>query len=166
MPHKQNPVLSTLMRSAALQVPAFAAALTQCLVAEDERSAGVWHAEWLPLRELLRLTGGAAHTAAELADGLTVRPDRMRDNLDLTGSRVATERVAAVLAPRLGKLRAKALLTEAGVTAEQTGHPLALVLGSHPEVAPHLDEAALVRLLDPTAYVGAAGTLVDRALRT
>lgn len=69
MPHKRNPVLSTLLRSAALQVPVLATGLVQCLVAEDERSAGAWHAEWQLLRECLRLVGGAAHTAVELAEG-------------------------------------------------------------------------------------------------
>ena len=118
MPHKRNPVLATLMRSAALQVPALATGLTQCLLSEDERSAGAWHAEWQLLRECLRLTGGAAHTAVELAEGLQVRPERMRANLDLTGSRIVSERVAAHLAPRLGKARAKTVLTEA---AQQAG---------------------------------------------
>ncbi len=99
MPHKRNPVLATLIRSAALQVPAQAGVLTQCLVAEDERSAGVWHAEWQPLRECLRLTGGAAHTAVELARGLTVRPDRMRANLEATGGQLVSERLSAVLTP-------------------------------------------------------------------
>jgi 3-carboxy-cis,cis-muconate cycloisomerase len=94
MPHKRNPVLATLIRSAALQVPVLAAGLTQCLLAEDERSAGAWHAEWQLLRELLRLTGGAARTGAELAAGLEVRADRMRANLDLTGGQVVSERIA------------------------------------------------------------------------
>ncbi|MEU6023263.1 adenylosuccinate lyase family protein [Micromonospora sp. NPDC047134] len=165
MPHKSNPVLSTLIRSAALQAPCYAAALTQCLVAEDERSAGVWHAEWLPLRELLRLVGGAAHTAEQLAAGLTVRPERMRANLALTGNRVATERVAAVLTPHLGRAPARALLTEASRVAEQTGQPLHQVLGADSRVAGHLSEQELTRLLDPAGYVGAAGDLVDRELR-
>ncbi len=99
MPHKRNPVLSTLIRSAAVQVPPLTTALTQCLVTEDERSAGVWHAEWLMLREALRLTGGAARTAAELAEGLTPDPARMLHNLRLTGSQVVSERLAARLAP-------------------------------------------------------------------
>lgn len=85
MPHKRNPVLATLIRSAALQVPVLATVLVQCLQTEDERSAGVWHAEWQPLRECLRLTGGAAHTAVELARGLTVHAERMRANLGATG---------------------------------------------------------------------------------
>ncbi|WP_051813691.1 3-carboxy-cis,cis-muconate cycloisomerase [Kitasatospora sp. MBT63] len=166
MPHKRNPVLSTLIRSAALQVPVLAAGLTQCLLAEDERSAGVWHAEWQLLRECLRLAGGAAATAAELAEGLDVRPERMAENLQLTGSQVVSERIAAVLAPHLGKAPAKDLLTRASATAERTGRPLPGVLAELPELAERFTPAELAGLCDPAAYCGAAGALVDRALRT
>ena len=160
MPHKRNPVLATMIRSAALQVPVLAAGLTQCLLAEDERSAGAWHAEWQLLRECLRLTGGAAHTAVELAAGLDVRPDRMRANLDLTGGQVVTERIAAVLTPRLGKAEAKRLLTEVSATAARTGQSLPELLSEH------LSAEEIADLCDPTAYTGAAGRLVDQALRT
>ncbi|GGT92312.1 MULTISPECIES: class-II fumarase/aspartase family protein [Streptomyces] len=165
MPHKRNPVLATLIRSAALQVPALAGALGQCLVHEDERSGGVWHAEWQLLRECLRLTGGAAHTAVELAEGLEVRAERMRENLALTGSQVVSERIAAVLAPRLGKAAAKELLTWASVTADRDGRPLPDVLAEAPELAGVMDAAEVASLCDPAAYTGAAGPLVDRALK-
>ncbi|WP_030566704.1 class-II fumarase/aspartase family protein [Streptomyces aureocirculatus] len=164
MPHKRNPVLATMIRSAALQVPALAGALTQCLVTEDERSAGVWHAEWLLLRECLRLVGGAAHTATELTEGLQVDPARMRANLDLTGSRLVSERIAARLAPHVGKAAAKHLLTEATSAAARTGRPLAETLAELPALADHFDAAELAALCDPTAYPGAAGPLVNRAL--
>ncbi|ETK36896.1 3-carboxy-cis,cis-muconate cycloisomerase [Microbispora sp. ATCC PTA-5024] len=82
MPHKRNPVLATMIRAAALQVPAQAQILLASRIAEHERAAGSWHAEWQPLRECLRLAGGAAETAAELAEGLEVFPERMRRNLD------------------------------------------------------------------------------------
>ncbi|XVQ81914.1 3-carboxy-cis,cis-muconate cycloisomerase [Microbispora siamensis] len=82
MAHKRNPVLATMIRSAALQAPALAQILLAARVAEHERPAGGWHAEWQPLRESLRLAGGAAETAAELAEGLEVFPERMRHNLD------------------------------------------------------------------------------------
>lgn len=164
MPHKRNPVLATLIRSAALQVPLLATGLTQCLISEDERSAGPWHAEWLLLRESLRLTGGAAHTAAELAAGLVVSPGRMRANLALTGSQVVTERLAAVLAPYLGRAAARELLSDASQTAVREGRPLSEVLRAHPDVVRCLDDPALEKLLDPTAYTGAAEALVDRAL--
>ncbi|MBA9005566.1 lyase family protein [Thermomonospora cellulosilytica] len=83
MPHKRNPVLATMIRSAALQVPAQASVLLAAAGgAAHERPAGEWHAEWQPLRDCLRLTGGAAATAAELTGGLEVFPDRMKENLD------------------------------------------------------------------------------------
>ncbi|MET9885301.1 3-carboxy-cis,cis-muconate cycloisomerase [Streptomyces sp. NPDC006430] len=164
MPHKRNPVLSTLLRSAALQVPALATGLVQCLVAEDERSAGAWHAEWQLLRECLRLVGGAAHTAVELAEGLTARPDRMRANLLLTGSQVVSERIAAVLAPQLGKAAAKQLLTRVSAAAEESGRPLYELLAEEPVLAGQRSADELARLCDPGAYTGGAGPLVDRAL--
>ncbi|MBQ1090595.1 3-carboxy-cis,cis-muconate cycloisomerase [Streptomyces sp. B93] len=166
MPHKQNPVLATLIRSAALQVPALAGVLTQLMTAEDERSAGMWHAEWQPLREALRLTGGAAHTAVELAGGLTVRPQRMRANLAATGGQLLTERISAHLAPRIGKTAAKDLLTQASLLAATTGRPLADVLAELPQLAGILTHAEATRLLDADGYLGAAHALVDRALHT
>ncbi|MCF3131257.1 3-carboxy-cis,cis-muconate cycloisomerase [Streptomyces olivochromogenes] len=164
MPHKRNPVLATLIRSAALQVPALAAVLAQCLITEDERSAGGWHAEWQPLRECLRLTGGAAHTAVELVGGLAVHPERMRANLTATGGQIASERVSAALAPHLGKAAAKDLLTRASLTAAETSRPLAEVLAELPEVRGLLTPRQLADLLDPAGYTGVAGALVDRAL--
>lgn len=164
MPHKRNPVLATMIRTAALQVPAFALVLTQQLLAEDERSAGGWQAEWVPLRECLRLAGGAARTAVELAEGLEVRPERMRSNLGLTGGQMVSERVSAVLAPRLGKAVAKRLLTELSGEAAATGRPLADVLSADSRVAGVLTPEECAELCDPERYVGGAGALVDAAL--
>ncbi len=163
MPHKRNPVLATMIRSAALQVPLLAAGLSQCLVAEDERSAGVWHAEWQLLRDCLRLAGGAAHTAVELAEDLAVDPARMRANLDCTGGLIVSERIVAVLAPRLGKAVARALLTDASTAADRDGVPLGEVLAALPELRGVLAPGELADLLDPARYTGAAGALVDRA---
>ncbi|MFI0980774.1 lyase family protein [Streptomyces sp. NPDC021093] len=166
MPHKRNPVLSTLIRSAALQVPALAGVLTQTMLTEDERSAGAWHAEWQPLRECLRLTGGAAHTAVELVEGLAVSTERMAANLSLTGGQIVSERLAAVLAPLLGRAAARQLLTACSQEAVRSGRTLGEVLGEAADLRRHLSHAELAELLDPAGYVGAAGPLVDRALRS
>jgi 3-carboxy-cis,cis-muconate cycloisomerase len=167
MPQKRNPVLATLIASAARQLPAQALVLYQSMAVEDERSAGGWHAEWQPLRECLRLAAGAAATAAELASELRVRPDRMASNLAMTGGAVVSERVTAVLAPGLGKAAAKRLLTAAVAEAETTGDDLADVLAKTlAGTAAELTEADLRQLLDPAMYTGVAGLLVDRALAT
>ncbi|MFJ6572599.1 adenylosuccinate lyase family protein [Streptomyces sp. NPDC091292] len=162
MPHKANPVRATLIAAAARRAPGLAATLYGCVAAEDERPAGAWHAEWEPLRDLLRLVGGAAHDAVTLTEGLQVHPATMRAHLDLTHGLIVSERLSAELAPRIGRSRAKALLTDAARRATSEGRPLADILAAEPDLAElGLD---LNELTDPTAYTGSAGTLTDRAL--
>ena len=73
MPHKRNPVLSVLVRSAALQAPLLGAQLHLAAAqAVDERPDGAWHSEWPALRRLLELTVTAASQTAELVAGLEV----------------------------------------------------------------------------------------------
>ncbi|WP_372455041.1 3-carboxy-cis,cis-muconate cycloisomerase [Streptomyces buecherae] len=165
MPHKANPVRATLIAAAARQVPALASVLLGALVAPDERAAGPWHAEWQPLRDALRLLGGAAHTAAELGASLTVDADRMRANLGLTGGALLSERLVAELAPRLGRGPAKAALTRAARRAAEQGTDLLDALRAEPEVTGALPAARLRELAEPADYLGSAGALTDRALR-
>ncbi|MEU9499896.1 3-carboxy-cis,cis-muconate cycloisomerase [Streptomyces sp. NPDC048196] len=162
MPHKANPVRATLITAAARQVPALAAVLYGALAAEDERPAGAWHAEWQPLRDALRLVGGAARDAAELTADLRVHPDRMRHHLDATGGLVVTERLVAALTPRTGRAEARRLLDAAARRTAEQGVPLATALRhalDEERLPAHLDQ-----LLDPTGYLGSSGALVDRAL--
>ncbi|MGW0461673.1 3-carboxy-cis,cis-muconate cycloisomerase [Streptomyces tendae] len=160
MPHKANPVRSTLIAAAARRAPQLAATLYGSLAAEDERPAGAWHAEWEPLRDLLRLTGGATRDAAELAEGLRVRPDVMRAHLGLTHGLIVSERLSAELAPVLGRARAKELLTELAARGYAEDRSLGELLAGVPE----LRDLDLADLTDPARYTGAAAALTDRAL--
>ena len=176
MPHKSNPVRATLIAATARQVPALASVLFGSMAAEDERPAGAWHAEWQPLRDALRLTGGAARDAAELVAGLRVESHRMWSHLTLTEGLLVSERLNAVLAPLLGRARARTLLVAASGRAADLGIPLEEALrelldesedplpdGQLPKDV--LPPARLRSLTDPTAYLGSALALTDRALR-
>ncbi|MFF9407636.1 3-carboxy-cis,cis-muconate cycloisomerase [Streptomyces anandii] len=160
MPHKRNPVRSTLIAAAARRAPQLAATLYGSLAAADERPAGAWHAEWEPLRELLRLTGGAARDAAELAEGLRVDPDAMRAHLRLTHGLIVSERLSAELAPLLGRDRARQLLTELAHRSWAEGRDLGELLAEQEE----LQDVDVAELTDPAHYTGSARALTDRAL--
>ncbi|BFO17359.1 hypothetical protein SHKM778_37470 [Streptomyces sp. KM77-8] len=160
MPHKANPVRSTLIAAAARRAPQLAATLYGSLVAEDERPAGAWHAEWEPLRDLLRLVGGAARDAAELTEGLRVYPEVMREHLGRTHGLIVSERLSAELAPVLGRARAKELLTEVARRAYTEGRDLGELLAETQD----LKDVDLSLLLDPARCTGSAGALTDRAL--
>ncbi|MGW0945401.1 3-carboxy-cis,cis-muconate cycloisomerase [Streptomyces sp. NPDC002623] len=160
MPHKANPVRSTLIAAAARRGPQLAATLFGSLVADDERPAGAWHAEWEPLRDLLRLVGGAARDAAELTEGLRVEADAMRSNLDRTHGLIVSERLSAELSVLLGRARARELLTELARRTYAENRPLAELLAEEPD----LKGVDLGDLTDPARYTGSAGALTDRAL--
>ncbi|MFJ3304194.1 3-carboxy-cis,cis-muconate cycloisomerase [Streptomyces sp. NPDC086549] len=160
MPHKANPVRATVIAAAARRAPQLAATLYGSLAAEDERPAGAWHAEWEPLRDLLRLAGGAARDAADLAEGLRVHPEAMRRHLGLTRGLIVTERLAAELAPVLGRARAKELLTELARRTHTENRSLAELLREEPE----LKDLDLEEPTDPARCTGSAAALTDRAL--
>ncbi|MFF4489305.1 3-carboxy-cis,cis-muconate cycloisomerase [Streptomyces sp. NPDC001544] len=160
MPHKANPVRATMLAAVARRAPQLAATLYGSLAADDERPAGAWHAEWEPLRDLLRMVGGATRDLAELADGLRVHPEAMREHLGLTHGLIVSERLSAELAPLLGRARAKELLTELARRAHAEGRDLGGLLAEQPE----LKDADLDELTDPARYTGSAEALTDRAL--
>ena len=100
MPHKHNPVLSVLIRRAAIAAPQLAATLhTAAALADDERPDGAWHAEWDTLRTLARRTVVAGSQCRELLAGLQVHPGAMARNLGATDV-LGEQRAIADLAGR------------------------------------------------------------------
>ncbi|WP_353710544.1 lyase family protein [Arthrobacter sp. K5] len=178
MPQKQNPVLSVLVRSAALQAPGLAAQLHLAAATfNDERPDGAWHTEWPALRQLLALALGAAGHVRELAEGLQVFPDGMRRNLDLSGPLLLSEGVSAAVAPLLpadgdgtpeagldGKQQLQAVVdkTLQAPPAEQAATYRRLLREAVP--ADRLSDARLEELLDPASYLGQAAEISRRIL--
>ena len=81
MPHKRNPVRSTLARACAIRARAAGGVLTAVLAQEHERAVGGWHAEWGALSDALAYAGGAAWWIRETLAGLEVDVERMRANI-------------------------------------------------------------------------------------
>lgn len=101
MPHKINPVLSVLIRRAALAAPPLAATLHAASAASvDERADGGWHAEWATLRTLTRRTVVAAAQTSELLAGLVIDTERAAANLAAVGDLLAEQRLMTELTGR------------------------------------------------------------------
>jgi 3-carboxy-cis,cis-muconate cycloisomerase len=95
MPHKANPVVSTLVRRAGLTTPQLAATLHLAAADQrDERADGAWHAEWDTLRILVRRALVAGSQTADLLDELRVHPERMRRTLEAAHEQVRAEQRA------------------------------------------------------------------------
>lgn len=101
MPHKANPVLSVLIRRAAITAPGLGVTLHSAAAAGvDERSDGGWQAEWATLRTLTRRTVVAAGEATELIANLEIDTERAKQNLTAAGDVLAEQRTMAELTGR------------------------------------------------------------------
>jgi 3-carboxy-cis,cis-muconate cycloisomerase len=89
MPHKRNPAGSVVAIACARRVRGDAGVLLAAMPQEHERAAGAWQSEWGPLSDALALTGGAAAAMREVLEGLDVRPERMRENLELLRAKLS-----------------------------------------------------------------------------
>ena len=92
MPQQSNPVLSVLVRRAAMTTPMLGATLHLAAAQQnDERADGGWHAEWATLRELGRRTLVAASQAFDLVADLQVDQGRMAATLHGAREQVGAE---------------------------------------------------------------------------
>jgi len=81
MPHKQNPIAAVLAIACERHARANASVLEESVVAQHERAAGAWHAEWHALTTALAAAGGAVAAARRSLESLQVDVQRMRANL-------------------------------------------------------------------------------------
>jgi 3-carboxy-cis,cis-muconate cycloisomerase len=94
MPHKRNPAGSVVAIACARRVRGDAGVLLAAMPQELERAAGAWQSEWGPLSDALSLTGGAAAAMRDALEGLEVRQERMRENLELLRAQLSEPELA------------------------------------------------------------------------
>lgn len=149
MPHKRNPVGAALVLSAAARAPMLAATLVAGLPQEHERALGGWQAEWPTVAALVETLGSAVEAMAEVAGGLTIDPDALQANMDAAEAAVLAERATFLLARKIGKQKAGALVEKALAQG-----------GSFVEALGRLDR----ELADEAALLGYSPRFVDRLL--
>jgi 3-carboxy-cis,cis-muconate cycloisomerase len=162
MPHKRNPVSSTVILAAHAAAPGHAATLLDSMAVAHERPAGLWHAEWHALPPLFGLASGALREARALAERLEVHSERMAANLGLTHGLLFADAAAARIGAKLGREAAHALVERAAGEVRRSGEGLQEVLERMPEVLGIGIDLAGAFNLGPA--VAAASPWIDRAL--
>ena len=164
MPQKRNPIASCYIHAAISVVRQHSAALMDAMVADHERSTGPWEIEWIVLPEAFCLLAGALKQSRAVVEGLEVDAAAMMRNIEMTGGLVMSEAVMMGLGPYIGREYAHDLVYDLCRESLATKTPLIELLSAHPEIARHVDRAALQRMLDPANYLGQSGVMVDRVL--
>jgi len=156
MPNKRNPAGCVVALAAANRAPGLVASFLAGMVQEHERSAGAWQAEWQTMAALVEAAGSALAAVSGAIDGLVVHPDRMRSNLAATRGVIFAEKVKMIIAPKIGRDAAEALLAGAAKESVRSARPLGEVLRQKNDVAALLTAEQWADLDRPEDYLGAA----------
>ena len=154
MPHKRNPIKSEQVVGLARVLRANAHAALEDVALWHERDISHSSVERVALPDATSLLDYAQQLAVSLIEGLVVYPDRMRANLEATDGAIMAEAVMIALGRKLGRLEAHHVVEEATRKASAEHRHLEEVLGEDKRVTAHLDQQAIEKLLDPTAYTG------------
>ncbi len=165
MPHKRNPMLAeSVLTLARLCREKAATALDTLVYNEHERDWSSFQMEWAYLPELCVMAHGALEIMARILGDLRVYPERMRQNLDVTGGLLLAERVMFALGEHIGRQDAHDVVYECAMHAIETHTGFLDTLTADPRVNTHLTRDQIAALLDPAAYTGLAARFVDRVL--
>lgn len=164
MPQKRNPISCEVIRGCHQGVSEAAHMLLGAQEADFERATGPWHAEWMALPNGFVLTHCAVSQAAFLLEGLVVKPDKMRSNLEMTKGLIVAEAAMMALAPHLGRQTSHDVVYEACRHSETDDTTLLEVLVNHELVSPHLSRNQLEQALAPENYLGLAQHYVGKVL--
>ena len=164
MPHKRNPSGCAVVLAAATRMPGLVATMLASGTHEHERSVGGWHAEGPVVADAIQTTGSALSAMADVVEELTVDPARMRQNIDATRGVIFAERLAMMIAPRVGRTRAAELVRNAVAAAQQSGATLTEAVAAMPELSSLLSAADVAGLAVPETYLGSADRFRQRLL--
>jgi len=164
MPHKRNPVSTSVVIAAFAAAKGHVVSLFDGMTALPERPAGGWQGEWHSLPQLFGLVSGALREARSLAEGLEVYPARMRANLDATKGMLFADVAASRLAALYGRQKAHAIIQQASDAVRGSNRMLRdLIAESQPDPDPAFLQA-LDAAFDLTHAAETAGLWTDRGM--
>ena len=157
MPHKRNPIVSERITGLARLLRGYAQAGLEDVALWHERDISHSSVERVVLPDATIVLDYAQALAARVVEGMTVRPERMLANLDLTHGALYSQRaLLALVAAGRSRDEAYRLVQESARVAVDEGRSFRELLAA---AAPDLE---LDPVFDPRAFVAHAGEIVGR----
>jgi adenylosuccinate lyase len=136
MPHKRNPILSERITGLARVLRGYSQAAVENVALWHERDISHSGAERVVLPDATVLIDYMQHLATRVVEGMTVYPDRMRENLELTHGALFSQRVlTALVESGMSRDEAYGLVQENAQRAWDEGTSFReLIAGAAPDV--------------------------------
>jgi adenylosuccinate lyase len=155
MPHKRNPILSERIAGIARVLRGYAGTALEDQALWHERDISHSSAERVILPDATILLDYALQKMAGLVEGLVVRPDRMRENIERGLGLHASSRVLVALVDRGGMSRedAYAVVQRAALASADERRPLRDLLALEPGIASRLTLADIDACFDDARHL-------------
>jgi adenylosuccinate lyase len=164
MPHKRNPILSERIAGLARVLRGYAHTALENQPLWHERDISHSSAERIILPDATILLDYLLQKTAGLVQGLVVREDRMRENIERGLGLHASSRVLVALVEQAGLSReeAYAIVQAAALRAQDERRPLRELLAVDPVVARRMSLEALDRCFDDRASLAHVDAILAR----
>ena len=166
MPQKRNPKVSQDIVASAAQLRALVPLALEAMMTEHEADRTTSVMMDRALTQAAVLMGDILQYMAELFGDISLFPDRMRRNLDLSGGLIMSEALMLELGRRIGRQRAHDAVYDAAQASATESKPFTAALAEIQDVAANMDAAQIDALLDPTRYTGVSALLSRRFAET
>lgn len=159
MPHKRNPAICEGIIALSRTVRSSLPLAFETLIAEHERDKVGLQTEREFIARTIAQTDAALAKTVIVTEGLDVRSENMRQNLDITKGLTLSEAVMMALGDKLGRQQAHEILYRSCMIAFKEDTTMRDVLMHSMEVREILSEEEIDALLDPEAYTGLAARM-------
>jgi len=163
MPQKRNPKLCQDIIAAAAEVRTTVPLALEAMQTEHEADRTTSLIFDAAEARAVIAAGDMLSRLVAVLRGLTLHPERMRANLDLSGGLIVAEAVMLELGTALGRQHAHDVVYDAAQSTVIDGRSFAAALAADPRVTARLTPAAIGKLLDPTAYTGLCASMAREA---
>lgn len=165
MPQKRNPKLAQDIVAGAAQVRALVPLALEAMQTEHEADRTTSVMMNKAITEACELTGDILQRLVNLFGGIRVFPERMRQNLDLSGGLIMAEAVMLELGREIGRQSAHDAVYDAAQASFVESRPFSDTLAEVDEVSSRLSPERITELLDPTRYTGVCSVFAERGAR-
>jgi len=162
MPQKRNPKLSQDIIAAAAQIRALVPLALEAMQTEHEADRTTSIMMSRAIVGACELTGDMLQRLVALFEGLQVFPERMRENLDLSGGLIMAEALMLELGRQIGRQRAHDAVYDAAQASVTESRAFRDMLAKDPHVSARLSSQQIDALLDPARYTGLCRQFAER----
>jgi adenylosuccinate lyase len=165
MPQKRNPKLSQDIVAGAAQVRALAPLALEAMQTEHEADRTTSIMMERAVSDASILIGDILQRLIVVFTGMRVFPERMRQNLDLSGGLIMAENIMLDLGRHIGRQEAHEVVYDAAQGSVIQDRPFRDMLAESQEMNTRLTPEQVEKLLDPGEYAGMCGEFAEQGAK-